>query len=941
MADVPLDAFDAILQHIYTQVYTFPNNSHSTGVCIRTDPTAFTFRTFPYNDQSLDTFEAAVAELNPEIAVKLRSATVQAAVLTLRLNQTALFIDAELRIQVVETMSQLPYAEKGQGAAFIRDERALIVWSDRIDDIIDSARDFERRLLNLVWDRHGFSTRTSSANFSQFSSPVLRAHGSNPASVNNLSIPPLELSEKETLPEQPSKHDLAEKGEVDVQIDPKRDLRPLRMFGPIYDGLAVGLCFFFVGTGVRTLLAEYKLDHDATRFVLLLSAPLFFFVSLFFSITLVGSISQLIGPVAQCHENSRYYSAIPPPAPRLDENGSGGGLPHITIQMPVYKESLVETIAPSIHSLQKAMVTYARQGGTSSIFICDDGMQLISEDDRVARMAFYAKHSIGWVARPGHSSEKDGFKRAGRFKKASNMNYCLAVANRMEEILLEMLVEEARAGPALPALPSPESSSPPGSSFGSAAASIFTPTHSRAASNAPETPRPGTPLTAPGTPGTPEAVDPNASASANPFDDRGAYTFDPDLEEKALQRAVAETHGEAWAAGGRALRVGEIILLVDSDTQVPEDCLRDASRELALCGEVAIIQHESDAMQVAHHYFENAIAYFTRRVNQSITMACANGEIAPFVGHNAFLRWSAMQEAAFVDADGKKKYWSEAHVSEDFDMAMRLQVRGYIVRWATYSRCGFKEGVSLSADDELNRWTKYSYGCNELLFNPIKTWLWKGPFAPQIRSFLWSSAPIHYKISMLAYMFSYYGIASSLSMGLLNYILLGMQFHIDNFYMRGFELWLACFVLFLGLGNLSFTVMEYRLGKKALGASLWENVRWLPFFFVFFGGLSIHLSIAILSHLFSIDITWGATKKEVERSNFFEEVPKILKRFWFCFSVCAVLVVGMVVLSTKLVPAEWQITGAAWAVILPFALSIACHVLYPIVLNPWLMIFSY
>jgi len=31
-------------------------------------------------------------------------------------------------------------------------------------------------------------------------------------------------------------------------------------------------------------------------------------------------------------------------------------------------------------------------------------------------------------------------------------------------------------------------------------------------------------------------------------------------------------------------------------------------------------------------------------------------------------------------------------------------------RWATYSKGGFKEGVSLSVDDELNRWQKYAYG---------------------------------------------------------------------------------------------------------------------------------------------------------------------------------------------------------------------------------------
>lgn len=62
-------------------------------------------------------------------------------------------------------------------------------------------------------------------------------------------------------------------------------------------------------------------------------------------------------------------------------------------------------------------------------------------------------------------------------------------------------------------------------------------------------------------------------------------------------------------------------------------------------------------------------------------MGCANGEVAPFVGHNAFLRWSALQDAAFVDPDdGITKIWSESNVSEDFDMALRLQVSNYFPR---------------------------------------------------------------------------------------------------------------------------------------------------------------------------------------------------------------------------------------------------------------------
>lgn len=111
---------------------------------------------------------------------------------------------------------------------------------------------------------------------------------------------------------------------------------------------------------------------------------------------------------------------------------------------------------------------------------------------------------------------------------------------------------------------------------------------------------------------------------------------------------------------------------------------------------------------------------------------CANGDVGCFVGHNAFIRWSALQEIAQWKEDEKRwQIWSESHVSEglwsydslyfeggtltnpflpepDFDCALRMLVAGYDVRWATYSNGGFQEGVSLSADDEINRWQSES-----------------------------------------------------------------------------------------------------------------------------------------------------------------------------------------------------------------------------------------
>jgi hypothetical protein len=156
--------------------------------------------------------------------------------------------------------------------------------------------------------------------------------------------------------------------------------------------------------------------------------------------------------------------------------------------------------APSVYLLKKAMQTYARQGGTSAIMIHHDGMQFISTEDREARIQFYADHNIGWVARPGHSSAPDGFKRAGRFKKASTTNYGLALSLKMEKHLLAL--EEA----------------------------------------------------------------------GEDEEEEDGQT----LEDRALKIAIEEVYAESgkpwkpWASNDMSLRIGKIILIVDSDTIVPE-----------------------------------------------------------------------------------------------------------------------------------------------------------------------------------------------------------------------------------------------------------------------------------------------------------------------------------------------------------------------------------
>lgn len=916
---IDYDIHDAILHHLYqsSQIDTLfsVDSSITTGVCLRTQPGHF--RLFPYNEPRLLHFEAAVRALNPLVALKVRTAAVHAALSTVHDNEVAIFLNPSTRIQVLDTITQLGRAEKEQCGAFIRDERVLIVWSDSLETIVSTYQEFEQKLIALVWKNK--ATLAPAV----VSSKAISQRTSDPSGTlheEKTSVIPEEQIPQETRGIRPPKKTrkwpwswkaIYVSGDVQSQEDPEKTgtakKRKIRLFAPLYNGIGAGLAAFFIISGLSLLLQEFRLDGSYTRFGLVVTFPFLFCVALFFCLQLVGNIALAIGPVAQYHENSQYYSAVKPePNPDVDRH-----LPHVSIQIPVYKEGLEAVIAPSVFSIKAAMQTYARQGGTSSIFVNDDGLQLLSAEDRAARIAFYADHNIGWVARPKHEDKEDGFQRRGRFKKASNMNYALDLSLRMEKYIRVLVEERERSRATTPAIV--HLSDAPDTS-------VYFPHSTHSAS---------------------------ASTSAYPSMDI-CVDEDRDLEEKALEMAIEEAYEESgkrhrpWAANARSLRVGGLILICDSDTIVPEDCFRDAAREMAESPELAIIQHESDVMQVSFNFFENGIAHFTRRINRCISMGTANGEVAPFVGHNAFLRWSAIQDASFIDPyDNKRRFWSEANVSEDFDMALRLQLSGYIIRWATYSDGGFKEGVSLTVDDELNRWQKYAYGCNELIFLPLVDWWKRGIISKQLQIFVWSGAPVHYKLSMMAYMFSYYGIACSAILTVLNYFLLGFEVEVDAFYLHSFEIFLACCAVFPGLGNLGFTLMQYRLGQRSFLSAAAENLTWVPFFFFFFGGLSVHLSVALLSHLFSYNIQWGATKKEVERSNFFIEVPKIINRFSISIIFSLLTTAAMVIFSTDLVTYKWRIPAENWAAIFPAALVVGSHFLFPVILNPWLMIFSY
>lgn len=347
-------------------------------------------------------------------------------------------------------------------------------------------------------------------------------------------------------------------------------------------------------------------------------------------------------------------------------------------------------------------------------------------------------------------------------------------------------------------------------------------------------------------------------------------------------------------------------------------------------------------MNVTDSYFEKGITYFTNLIYSQITYCIANGDVAPFVGHNAILRWSALQSIAFEDKEtGQEKYWSENTVSEDFDLSLRLQAAGYYVRFGTYTgtKAGFEEGVSLTVYDELMRWEKYAYGCSELLFHPFKYWFKRGPFTPIFRQFLGSCMPFSSKVTVLAYIGTYYAIGCSWLLTLINYFAIGwFNGWLDHYYLDSFKIYISIIVVFSGLGLTGLAVMRYRSGEKGLLAAWFENMMWVPLMTVFFGGISMHVSQALVSHLIGIDMQWGATAKEASNTTFFEEIPKVLKSFKYTFAFTIGCAVMMIVMAHA-VPEVWQIRSfiAIW----PLATLVFGHFMLPIALNPGLMKFTF
>lgn len=805
------------------QEHVWSSNSYGEGVVIRKGVGKFAAAPVMLENERGGLFDAARA-LNARILMTVNTSVIR----TIMQHDEIQFVPLPngLRLQVLPSIPYLANCQTHQNAAFIHDVGILVVWAENPRECAKRAEDLEKQLIQV---------------FSRGMSGFDEGNEKEEVIVNEVPAEDWDSAEDGV----PRENGLTDK--------PRR----IKLNQAFLCAATLFLIIAALASGWRQIAIELVVDKSWIRLAFVVVMPLQIWLALFFMQSVVGCVAQLFGPTDQLKENSKYYSGKAPV--RLSRHN----LPHVTIQCPVYKEGLYSVIDPTMKSLKAAIATYEMQGGSANIFVNDDGMQLISPEDAQLRQEYYEQNRIGWVARPKHNPKpadgQEGFIRAGKFKKASNMNYAMAVSSRVEDKLLQF----AR---------------------------------------------------------------PSAWSQAD----------EQNLYNECLESVKQEDQGRTWAGGN--VRMGDYILLIDSDTRVPEDCFLDAVSEMEQSPQVAILQYSSGVMNVSDTFFEMGITFFTNLIYTAIRFAVANGDVAPFVGHNAILRWSAIQDISYQE-NGVEKFWSEATVSEDFDMALRLQTAGYLVRLGGYTNDGFKEGVSLTVYDELARWEKYAYGCNELIFHPMRYWLTRGPFTPLFRKFIGSCMPLPSKITIMAYIGTYYAIGSAWILTMANYFLIGwFNGHLDHYYIDSFKIYFAIIIVFNCLGNVALAVLRYRSEDASLAKGLWMNFKWILLLTIFLGGVSLHVSQALLCHMFSIDMSWGATAKELVDTTFFEEFTKALRKYKVTFIWC-ITTTGAMIYLAKFAPPFWRIDffTAIW----PLATVLASHFFLPIVLNPGLMLLTF
>ena len=379
--------------------------------------------------------------------------------------------------------------------------------------------------------------------------------------------------------------------------------------------------------------------------------------------------------------------------------------------------------------------------------------------------------------------------------------------------------------------------------------------------------------------------------------------------EDALIEQSHNKDGSRFVMFGNDISIGDLIIINDADARMAESVIFKTVPEFLNDPHLGFTQHTTKTLneQRGESFYTNMLEVYTDALYQGhFLLSSILGCHPPLVGHSIFLRSDAVKQCGrtrtlrktqrwlkniglpFVPIDQvgatnlqsseSTEFWSENHVSEDFELMIHLYNLGYNGRYIAYPDCEFQEGITRTFDEEAGRHRKFALGAHELVFNPFNSWLGQGVFSELFKTFLVSDIPSYYKVFLTSYLFSYtsgsvYILVFSLAAiarildveGEIGYLyafnsatVLALSFVI--YYVIGY----TCFVIAMVrmyINNKRMLFREYR--SKCWLFLAYKLVRYsLLFQLMFYSVMSNYFFLGGFDHMFSRSGVVSATNKD-------------------------------------------------------------------------------
>jgi hypothetical protein len=186
-----------------------------------------------------DSLLPMATRMNVRVAMTVNTPVVRTILRSVRQNdpdKDNLPLPGGLRVQILNTMADLPKSRLHHFAALIKDVGMLVVWADEAEEVLTRGKDLENRFMEVIWGKSGEEE---------------------------------EENEKEKVD-----YD----AELAASLPPEE--RKIRLESAFVVAGTLALCITCLGLGWRAIAYEITVDGDWTRIAFVLLCPIQIFISL-------------------------------------------------------------------------------------------------------------------------------------------------------------------------------------------------------------------------------------------------------------------------------------------------------------------------------------------------------------------------------------------------------------------------------------------------------------------------------------------------------------------------------------------------------------------------------------------------------------------------------------------------------------------------------------